>query len=82
MFDKKTENNLKNTIGSIDADKIKNLKEKLNSGTDLNSMLKNLDVNKAQQTLSELNLGNVNLKALLGELKSKPELLDELKKKL
>lgn len=82
MFDKKTENNLKKTIGSIDADTIKNLKEKLNSGADLNSMLRNLDVNKAQQKLSELNMGNIDLSAVLGELKNNPDLLKELKKKL
>ncbi|MBQ4515308.1 MAG: hypothetical protein II978_00815 [Clostridia bacterium] len=82
MFDKKTENNLKKAIGSIDADKIKNLKEKLNQGSDLNSILSSLDVKKAQQKLSELNIGNVDLNAVLGELKNNPDLLKELKKKL
>lgn len=82
MFDKKIENNLKKAIGSIDADKIKNLKEKLNQGSDLNSILSSLDVKKAQQKLSELNIGNVDLNAVLGELKNNPDLLKELKKKL
>ncbi len=82
MFDKKTENDLKKSIGNIDADKIKNLKEKLNQGADLNSMLSNLDVKKAQQKLSELNMGNIDLNAVLGELKNNPDLLIELKKKL
>lgn len=82
MFDKKTENNIKKAIGSIDAEKIKNLKERLNTGADLNYMLRNLDVNKAQKKLSELNLGNIDLSSAIGELKNNPDLLNELKKKL
>ena len=82
MFDKKTENDLKKTLETLDANKIKNLKERLNTGADLNYMLRNLDVNKAQKKLSELNLGNIDLGAVIGELKNNPDLLNELKKKL
>ncbi len=82
MFDKQIEKKLQKAISNIDSSKIEGIKEKLNSSGDLSSMLGQLDIGKAQQKLSELNMGNIDLNVLLGELKSKPELLNELKKKL
>lgn len=82
MFDKQMEKKLQKAMNNLDSTKIEQIKEKLNSSGDLSSVLGQLDIGKAQQKLSEMNMGSIDLSSVIKELKNNPELLNEIKKKL
>lgn len=85
MFDKQIEKKLQNALNNIDPAKLEQMKGML-AGGDLSRLVNQLDAQKAQQKLDELNLGEalkgVNLAGVVNELKRNPDVLNEIKKNL
>ena len=85
MFDKQIEKKLQSALNNIDPAKLEQMKGML-AGGDLSRLVNQLDAQKAQQKMEELNLGEalkgVNLAGVLNELKKNPDILNELKKNL
>lgn len=85
MFDKQIEKKLQSALNNIDPAKLEQMKGML-AGGDLSRLVNQLDAQKAQQKMEELNLGEalkgVNLAGVVNELKKNPDILNELKKNL
>lgn len=85
MFDKQIEKKLQNALNNIDPAKLEQMKGMM-AGGDLSRLVNQLDAQKAQQKLDELNLGEalkgVNLAGVVNELKRNPDVLNEIKKNL
>ncbi len=86
MINKITEKKLKDALNQIDPAKLSKIKQSLENDRDLSAMLGRLDVQKAQQKLNELNIGDSvsanNLSDMVNTLKNNPELIHQLKKNL
>lgn len=86
MFDKQIEKKLQSALNNIYPAKLEQMKGMLAGGGDLSRLVNQLDAQKAQQKMEELNLGEalkgVNLAGVVNELKKNPDILNELKKNL
>lgn len=86
MMNPINEKNLKDTLKTIDPQKLSKIKNSLENTADLNEILNCFDPKKAQEKLNELHLGE-NISAeqvteMVENIKNNPDFLRRLKKNL